>query len=81
MICSENRIAFYTAGSRCAVAPPPADPSCAANTRDWGPCDGYLGVTWNGSACVPQTGCLCEGECEGLYVDADECTEAHAHCG
>jgi hypothetical protein len=58
-----------------------ACPPCAPfDARPVGPCDLFLGYSWDGSQCVPLSGCECEGiDCDRL-VPLDVCEAAHRDC-
>jgi hypothetical protein len=58
------------------------DETCAPmNASGVGPCDAFLGWTWDGAACVGVSGCSCEGtDCEDLHASFEECQKAHAGC-
>lgn len=46
-----------------------------------GPCDCFLGYSWNGSACVALADCFCEGaDCNKLHRSQDDCQAVHANC-
>jgi len=54
---------------------------CEAYAGDPGHCNNFVGYTWNGSACVVQNGCLCEGaSCPGVYADLSACQTAFRMC-
>jgi len=74
LACTE--IACLDAGP----APTDRGPACRfMDARGEGDCDGYFGVTWNGTACVGVTGCRCVGaDCGRLYADRPSCLAA---CG
>lgn len=68
-------------GACSSSSPPSAAPaSCEPDTRDFGSCNGTVGISWNGSACGWKRGCICEGNCGGLYATVDACEAAHQHC-
>jgi len=47
-----------------------------------GPCDLFLGYTWNGDACEPVSGCECQGQhCDELWQEEVDCWQAHLICG
>jgi len=46
-----------------------------------GPCDAELGIFWNGTACVSQSGCSCVGaDCGSGWTEPAACEAAHLHC-
>ncbi len=46
-----------------------------------GTCATDLGVVWNGTVCVPITGCTCAGaDCGDLYASIEDCAFAHRGC-
>jgi hypothetical protein len=56
--------------------------SCEPYAGNPGACNNFVGYTWNGTACVAQAGCLCEGDgCPGVYADLSTCQSAHTLCG
>jgi hypothetical protein len=73
-----------------ACPPPPCspgDPECPPiaicdpmPVEVQGDCDLFWGWAWNGSACVPLSGCECQGDCALLYGDPDACAIDHEGC-
>lgn len=55
---------------------------CDVYAGNPGACNNFVGYTWNGSTCVAQMGCLCEGNgCPGVYQDLVTCQDSHRTCG
>jgi hypothetical protein len=72
-------------GEVCVAGPPadcqPADPCAAQDARGEGLCLAFWGYAWNGSACVGQSGCSCQGaDCDDLPFEIEECEAAYAAC-
>ncbi len=46
-----------------------------------GPCDAEVGVFWDGTSCVSQSGCTCVGaDCDRGWPDFASCEVAHLRC-
>jgi hypothetical protein len=58
-----------------------SNPGCEPYSGNAGACNNFVGYTWNGSRCVPQRGCLCEGDqCPGVYAQLTTCEAEHQMC-
>lgn len=69
-----------SAYGQCLVAPPP-EPCAAQDARGEGLCRLWLGVAFDGRACVSLGGCECVGaDCDALYESVERCEAAHAEC-
>jgi hypothetical protein len=56
--------------------------ACSAmDAQGEGPCDGFFGYAWSGTACVGVSGCDCVGaDCGALLQDPRTCEVAYDHC-
>jgi hypothetical protein len=64
-------------------APRPCAPTDAIGVGSVGgwPCNQILGWGWNGSACAPVVGCICEGsDCRSLVQHLPDCNRAFGNC-
>lgn len=60
---------------------PPATSCAAQDAVGEGACDMFMGVAWDGGACVGVSGCSCTGaDCAALFASLEECTAAHSAC-
>jgi hypothetical protein len=58
------------------------DPCQADDALGVGDCDAFFGYAWNGSECVGQSGCECQGlDCAFLPLEPGICEAEHADCG
>jgi hypothetical protein len=56
--------------------------SCAAqNAHGQGSCEMLLGWGWDGRACIPLSGCSCQGpDCNKLFADPGACYKVYGVC-
>lgn len=56
--------------------------SCVAqDARGNGPCDAIVGIFWNGTSCVTESGCSCVGsDCDAGFSDPGDCAAGQRHC-
>lgn len=76
--CDEGMQYFDNA---CGCGCEPAADCAAQDARAVGGCEPAPFFVWNGSSCVPETGCSCEGtDCDSVYPSEERCSEAHRTC-
>ncbi len=62
--------------------PPPPGACAPMDAAGRGRCAGVLGFAWNGSACVPISGCRCVGaDCDRLFTSRAACEDHYLGVG
>ena len=82
---SQDDAAVIDTGAKPDHAKPPKDSgsaTCAAqNAHGQGACEMLLGWGWDGRACVPLSGCSCQGpDCSKLFADPGACYKVYGVC-
>jgi hypothetical protein len=77
----KRALAFVVVVAATSVSACNSGESCERYAGDAGACNNFVGYTWNGTQCVNQSGCLCEGNgCPGVYQDLSSCQNDHRMC-
>ena len=80
--CSQSYCDTQPESGVCRVLAPSCGDSCQAQDIQMvGPCDAFLGYSWDGKSCQGNSGCSCQGkDCSQLYQDKITCKTIHQSC-
>ena len=72
---------IYDTGVQCESAHAMCRSCAAQDAHGDGACDAVVGVFWNGTTCVTESGCECVGtDCDRGWVSVAGCVAAHSAC-